>query len=65
VALVGGGLSIVAGLWLGKGAGYVPPLSLILAGIVLSLYLVRLNGDADDAAKPQGLTSRFIWERQA
>ena len=59
VALVGGGLSMVLVYALARRRG-MSPLSLILAGMVLSLYLGALNVMLM-MLQPQGLTSLFIW----
>lgn len=59
VALVGGGLSMLLVYALAKRRG-MSPLSLILAGMVLSLYLGALNVMLM-MLQPQGLTSLFIW----
>tara|TARA_R110000796_G_scaffold88164_7_gene189868 strand:- start:19304 stop:21283 length:1980 start_codon:yes stop_codon:yes gene_type:complete len=59
VALVGGGLSMLLVYALARRRG-MSPLSLILAGMVLSLYLGALNVMLM-MLQPQGLTSLFIW----
>ncbi|MEH6499625.1 MAG: Fe(3+)-hydroxamate ABC transporter permease FhuB [Pseudoalteromonas distincta] len=59
VALVGGGLSMLLVYALARRRG-LSPLSLILAGMVLSLYLGALNVMLM-MLQPQGLTSLFIW----
>lgn len=59
VALVGGGLSMLLVYALARRRG-LSPLSLILAGMVLSLYLGALNVMLM-MLQPQGLMSLFIW----